>query len=386
MLCLAALRCAVLCCAVPSITMLCTNMALSLWLAEFHNGLNCCVTIVSSTFRYEQEQQWAAQQQAQPSLSQPQTQSRFAQEQASQLRAQQPGIPQQAGVDSNGTSSSQQSYAPAMGQVPLSMSMEGAGLSSSLLEGYRMQQRAVAEQGSSATSRYVGEEVWSAQQHQPHAKAAPQHTLSEFEQQGGAAAISPLKQSPAAYSDGDPVEYSVMSGLNPRGGHRSQHSLSELEHQGSWVEAGPPQQGFPSQPSARGPSPQEVELVAAQAAPGRDSPTRDLTELEQQGSFTLTSDPSQVQQGNSNPAQAGQAEAIAGAEMARELARRKGAQAELERQYSQLQLQHQQVCISLPIAVSNLFRKKATGEKAISNTRTVSQNSALSFHNSLRPC
>ncbi|KAL0041733.1 hypothetical protein WJX79_002608 [Trebouxia sp. C0005] len=33
--------------------------------------------------RYEKEEQWAAQQQAQPSLSQPQTQSRFAQEQAS---------------------------------------------------------------------------------------------------------------------------------------------------------------------------------------------------------------------------------------------------------------------------------------------------------------
>jgi len=266
---------------------------------------------------------------------------------------QQSEIPQQVDVGSNGASYNQQSYAPAMGQNPLSMSLEGAGLSSSLLEGYRMQQRAVAEQGRSAPSRYVEEEVWNAQQHQPNAKAAPQHTLGEFEQQGGAAAISPLKQSPAAYSAGDPMEYSVMSGLNPRGGHRSQHSLSELEHQGSWVEAGPPQQGFPSQPSVRGPSPQELELVAAQAAPGRDSPTRDLTELEQQGSFTLTSDSSQVQQGNPNPAQAGQAEAIAGAEMARELARRKGAQAELERQYSQLQLQHQQVCLLLPDIVSN---------------------------------
>ncbi len=306
-----------------------------------------------STLRYEEEQQWAAQQQAQPSLLQPQNQSRFAQEQASQLRAQQPGIPQQADVDSNGQSYNQQIYAPAMGQIPLSLSLEGAGLSSSLLEGYRMQQRAVAEQGSSAPSRYVEEEVWSTQQRQPHAKAAPQHTLSEFEQQGGAAAISPLKQSPAAYSAGDPVEYNVMSGLNPRGSHRSQHSLSELEHQGSWVEAGPPQQGFPSQPCVRGPSPQELELVAAQAAPGRDSPTRDLTELEQQGSFTLTSDSSQAPQGNPNPAQAGQAEAIAGAEMARELARRKGAQAELERQYSQLQLQRQQVCISLPNILLN---------------------------------
>ena len=307
------------------------------------------------TFRYEEEQQWAAQQQAQPSLSQPQTQSRFAQEQASQLRAQQSGIPQQADVVSDG----KQSYAPAMGQNPLSMSLEGAGLSSSLLEGYRMQQRAVPGQGRSAPTRYLEEEVWSAQQHQPHAKAAPQHTLSEFEQQGGAAAISPLKHTPAAYSAGDPVEYSVMSGLNPRGGHRPQHSLSELEHQGSWVEAGPPQQGFPSQPSVRGPSPQELAIVAAQPAPGRDSPTHDLTELEQQGSFTLASDSSQIQQGNSNPAQAGQAEPIAGAEMARELARRKGAQAELERQYSQLQLQHQQVCLSLPHAVLKPLKKAA---------------------------
>ncbi len=309
--------------------------------------------VAPSALRYEEEQQWAAQQQAQPSLSQPQTQSRFAQEQASQLRAQQSGIPQQADVDSNGKGYIQQSYAPAVGQNPLSMSLEGAGLSSSLLEGYRMQQRAVPQQGRSAPSGYVEEEVWSAQQHRPHAKAAPQHTLSEFEQQGGATAHSPLKQSPAAYSAGDPVEYNVMSGINPRGGHCPQHSLSELEHQGSWVEASPPQQGFPSQPSVRGPSPQELELVAAQGAPGRDSPTRDLTELEQQGSFTLASDPSQVQQGNPKPTQAGQAEPIAGAELARELACRKGAQAELERQYSQLQLQHQQVCTSLPDIMLN---------------------------------
>ena len=273
-----------------------------------------------------------------------------------------------------------------MGQNPLSVSLEGAGLSSSLLEGYRMQQRAIAEQDRSAPSRYVEEEVWRAQQHQPHVKAAPQHTLSEFEQQGGAAAISPLKQSPAAYSAGDPVEYNVMSGLNPRGGHLSQHSLSELEHQGSLVEAGPPQQGFPSQPSVRGPSPEELELVAAQAAPGRDSPTRDLTELEQQGSFTLTSDSSQVQQGTPNPAQAGQAEAIAGAEMARELARRKGAQAELERQYSQLQLQHQQVCISLLDNFFKSIKTVATREIIFSNTRTISQNSRLSRHNDFRPC
>lgn len=235
---------------------------------------------------------------------------------------QQSGIPQQADVDSNGN----QSYGPAKGQNSVSMSLEGAGLSSSLLEGYRMQQRAVPEQDRSASSRHVEEEVWSVQQHQPHAKAAPQHTLSEFEQQGGAAGISPLEQSPAAYSAGDLVDYNVMSGLNPRGGHRPQHSLSELEHQGSWVEASPSQQGFPSQPSVRGPSPQELELVAAQAAPGRDSPTRDLTKLEQQGSFTLSSDPSQVQQGqqgNPNPAQAGQAEPIAGAELAHELARKR---------------------------------------------------------------
>lgn len=132
-----------------------------------------------------------------------------------------------------------------------------------------------------------------------------------------------------------------MSTSNPRGGHRSQHSLSELEHQGSWVEA--PQQSTPAQPSARGPSPQELELLPAQRVPGRDSSTRDLTELEQQGSFTLTPDQSQSQLGNLDATQTAQTELTLGAEMARELARRKGAQAELERQYSQLQLHHQQV-------------------------------------------
>lgn len=166
------------------------------------------------------------------------------------------------------------------------------------------------------------------------------HAMSEFEQQGGAAANSPAGQTTAARRAANPDEVAALSVPNPSGGHRSQHTLSEQEHQGSSAKAHSTVQGSVAQPHLRGPSPQEVELVAShqatgRASPTRDSPTRDLTELEQQGSFSLAPDTSQSQGGNLDGAGA--------ADMAWELARRKGAQAELERQYSQLQLQHQQV-------------------------------------------
>ena len=176
---------------------------------------------------------------------------------------------------------------------------------------------------------------------QPTQRRVPiQHALSELEQQGRAAANSPAGQGTAARRAANPDEVAALSFPNPSGGHRSQHTLSEQEHQGSSAKAHSTVQGSVAQAHLRGPSPQEVELVAShqatgRASPSRDSPTRDLTELEQQGSFSLAPDTSQSQGGNLDGAGA--------ADMAWELARRKGAQAELERQYSQLQLQHQQV-------------------------------------------
>lgn len=179
----------------------------------------------------------------------------------------------------------------------------------------------------------------------PRQRPTPtQRALSELEQQGGAPAYSPAGQIPAALQAADIEELTAVSTQNPRGGHRSQHTLSEQEQQGSLGTAAHTAQGSMAQPLPRAPSPEELELVASQQATGggsaaRRSLTRDLTELEQQGSFTLARNPSQSQVENLRGAEA--------AELARELAQRKGAQAELERQYSQLQLQHQQV--SLPL-------------------------------------
>lgn len=306
--------------------------------------------VSTSAYRYEEEQQWEAQQQAQSSFTQPQTQSRFAQEQTRGVRPQQLlEIPQSNAVASSaGQGYNQQSSVPdVQAQNAMSMTLEEAGLSPSLREGYKMQQGGAWTQGRTAPivqlQKHAEEEGWSAQ-HQAQPRGASQHTLSESEQQGGAVRVSPAKQNPTAYSAANSNQFDVMAGAPGRGNHRSQPPLTELEHQGSWVESSSPQQDTPLQPPVRGPTPQELEQIAAWQPHGRDSPTRDLTELEQQGSFTLTPDQSQTQLGILLPPQATQAEAVQGAELAHELARRKGAQAELERQYSQLQLQHQQVC------------------------------------------
>lgn len=311
-----------------------------------------------SAYRYAEEQQWEAQQ-AQSSFTQPQTQSRFAQEQMRGLGPQQLEIPQSnAAASLAGPGYNQQSSVPDIqAHYAMSMTLEEAGLSPSLREGYKRQQGVAWTQGSTApwlaaaftgqSQKHAQEDTWSAQ-HQVQPKGASQHTLSESEQQGGAVRVVPAKQNPTAYSAANPNQFDVMAGAPGRGNHRSQPSLTELEHQGSWVESSSPQQDTPLQPPVRGPSPQELEQIAARQSHGRDSPTRDLTELEQQGSFTLTPDQSQNQLGNQVPPQAAQAESIQGAELAHELARRKGAQAELERQYSQLQLQHQQVCYHHP--------------------------------------
>ena len=180
---------------------------------------------------------------------------------------------------------------------------------------------------------------------QPAQRRVPsQHAMTEMEQHGGAAAKRPAQQAPVQWAIG-PEELSGQSAQHTEGGHSSQHSLSELEQQGGWAKRGTEQQGSTSQPQAMAPNSQERELIASQqdigrSAPGRDSPTRDLTELEQQGNFTLTADQSRSQVGDLSGAEA--------AELAQDLARRKGAQAELERQYSQLQLQHQLVsCITV---------------------------------------
>lgn len=168
-------------------------------------------------------------------------------------------------------------------------------------------------------------------------RSVTQHAMSELEQQGGSAANSPAK-SLLAHQAVNPEELTALSAQNPRGGHCSQHAMSKQEQQGNLAQAAPAIQGSTRQPSFTGSSPQELELVASRDAgrvsPTRSSPTQDLTELEQQGSFTLP--PAQSQSH-------GNMDGVRAAELAMELARRKGTQAELERQYSQLQLQHQQV-------------------------------------------
>ena len=215
---------------------------------------------------------------------------------------------------------------------------------SSLAEGTRSQYGSVMQggtfqQASMTASAQYGQD--DSLDFMPAPRRAPtQHAMNELERQGRAAVNSPAGQTTAARQAANPDEVAALAAQDPRGGHRSQHMLTEQEQQGSTAKASTTEQGSVAQPLLRGPSPQELELVAShqptgRAPPTRDSPTRDLTELEQQGSFTLTSDPSQDQAGNLDGAEA--------AELARDLARRKGAQAELERQYSQLQLQHQQV-------------------------------------------
>ncbi len=165
-------------------------------------------------YRYEEEQQWAVQQNSQPSFSQPQSQSRFAQEHKSQNRQQLSSQPQTAAAAAifEGQGYNQQSSAPEFReQNPLSTSLEADGLSSSLLEGYRMQQRAVPDQGRAVASQSAvssavvprppkrAEEEDDVAQHQTQLRASQQHSLSEVEQQGGAVRTHPAKQPLAAY-------------------------------------------------------------------------------------------------------------------------------------------------------------------------------------------
>ena len=183
----------------------------------------------------------------------------------------------------------------------------------------------------------------------PRAAQRTQHPLSELEPQGSppgqGVSAQPQVQGIAMQPTPSPEELALASSSAPRAAQHAQHtqhSLSELELQGSMPGALLPRQGVSSQPQGQDPSAQELQLLPPQRVPGRESPTRDLTELEQQGSFILTPDQSRAQLGDS--AHAVPAEPDQAAELALELARRKGAQASLEKQYSQLQLQHQQVC------------------------------------------
>ena len=163
--------------------------------------------------------------------------------------------------------------------------------------------------------------------------ASPQADL--VEQQDGPIVRSPDFMGSAEQPTPSQDELAFSSSSGQRHTQHTVHSLTEFEQRGR---ASGNAQGNTAQPSLPVASPQELELVAPRRVTGRDSPARDLTELEQQGSFTLTLDQSQAVLGGSTLAEPDQAAALA-----RDIARRKGAQAELERQYSQLQLQHQQV-------------------------------------------
>ena len=281
--------------------------------------------------RFEEDQQSAAQQQAHPSSSQPQAQSRFAQESM---------LPMAGGANSK----DQTSEALGSGSMDSAPSVQGPASTSSSTEGTTSQHASMTQRGSSKQTSMTMPAKYEQDDSLdflPAQRRAPtQHAMSELEQQGWAAVNSPAGQTTAARQAANPDEVAALAAQNPRGRHRSQHTLSEQEQQGSAAKPFSTVQGSVAQPLLRGPSPQELELVAnhqpsGSASPTRDSATRDLTELEQQGSFTLTPDLPQRQAGNLDGAEA--------AELAQELARRKGAQAELERQYSQLQLQHQQV-------------------------------------------
>ena len=177
-----------------------------------------------------------------------------------------------------------------------------------------------------------------------------QRTLTEREQQGSSSNNSTNQSSETKpQTDAQSQSWYTLSSSSSTK-PAVQRPLSELEQQGALPASAAGQQ--PNQQQQQPPplsgrvSPNEAEHVATLRAPGSRSPTRDLTELEQQGSFSLAADsqeleaPNQTQQ--SPPG-------IATAELALDVARRKAAQAELERQYSQLQLHHQQACVVSPI-------------------------------------
>ena len=174
-----------------------------------------------------------------------------------------------------------------------------------------------------------------------------QHLLSEHEQQGSPAERGP---GPAALSPGQPdLQAQSMQSQSSR--LAAQRPLSELEQHGSMPVTTTAQQSAQPQPPPRSASFQEVEHVAAVQTVGRRSPTRDLTELEQQGSFTMGSSLS-LGEVSAQPEDANQNQGFAAAELALDVARRKAAQAELERQYSALQLQHQQVRLTADALLS----------------------------------
>lgn len=190
---------------------------------------------------------------------------------------------------------------------------------------------------------YYDEQAAMLQQQPARVQKPAQHMLSEREQQGSTAGKGP---SQPALSPGQP-DLQAQS-MHPQGmRHAAQRPLSELEQQGSIPVLMAPEQGIQHQSLPRSVSPHELDHVAALEPVNRRSPTRDLTEIEQQGSFRLASSFSQNELSNQHEgaSQAQSTQGIAAAELALDLARRKAAQAELERQYSALQLQHQQVTL-----------------------------------------
>lgn len=180
-----------------------------------------------------------------------------------------------------------------------------------------------------------------------------QHLLSEHEQQGSPAASIPSPgkgPGQAAHILSQP-DLQAQSMQSQRSRQAAQRPLSELEQQGSMPVTTTAQQSAQPQPVSQSASLQEVDHVAAVQPVGRRSPTRDLTELEQQGSFTMGSSLS-LGEVSAQPEDANQNQGFAAADLALDVARRKAAQAELERQYSALQLQHQQVRLTADALLS----------------------------------
>lgn len=222
---------------------------------------------------------------------------------------------------------------------------------------------------SNASDKFAAEEALLERQG-TRAQKPPQHLLTERDQQGSPAGKGP-GQTALRRSQSDLQAQSMHSSSSRQ---MAQRPLRELEQQGSIPvmqssqQSGQSTQQLPLPCSA---SPHEFEHVAALNQPvGRRSPTRDLTELEQQGSFTLGPTLSQTklkaQLKEANLTQS--SEGIAAAELALDIARRKAAQAELERQYSALQLQHQQVCSTAVSAYSNNGNCMPTPCKTVSIT------------------
>lgn len=172
-------------------------------------------------------------------------------------------------------------------------------------------------------------------------RQAAQRSLTEGEQQGSASNTSG-RQLAATAAQPDLQSQSWYTHSSSSSRPAVQRPLSELEqHGGASPASAAIQQPNQQQPRSGRFSPNEAEHVATLRSQGSRSPTRDLTELEQQGSSSLAPDSNNLRaQSQAEQSPLG----IAAAELALDMARHKSAQAELERQYSQLQLQHQQAC------------------------------------------